>query len=158
MANFDATKSSSTANSYATTSEADDFFEFQYGAEEWSDISDDDKERLLATATAMIDRLKPKYEKLDDSQSLNFPMENTDDSDEDGFDEAKKACIIQALYLYKNNDAIAEAKQAALQGLKSESLGKVSRATSGLNPFYTFDPAALQNLKGFVDLSLKVSR
>ena len=118
----------------------------------------------------MIDDLRPIYKKLDDDQSLLFPCDNSyclePDSlgsyvsidDSDGHDEAKKACIIQALHLYRNHDAINEAKQSALMGTKSESLGKVSRTMSGLNPLYSFDASALRALKEFVDLRLKTRR
>lgn len=158
MANFNATKGSASANSYVTTSEADDFFEYAYGSEDWFDISDDDKEKLLVSATRMIDQLKPKYSKAEDSQSLIFPCESNDEDLGDGYDQAKQACIIQALYLYRNNDAIQEAKVGALSGVKSESLGKVSKSVTGFNSVFSIDPAAQQLIAPYVDRSLKVTR
>lgn len=157
MANYDAIKSGTSANSYATIEEADDFYELQYGSDEWFDVSDDDKEKLLVTATTMIDGLKPRYDKLDDTQALNFPM-STGDSDDDGYAEAKQATITQALYIYKNFDAIQEARQSALTGTKSESLGKVSRQMTGYNSTYSFDAMALQRLAPYTIQQLSVSR
>ena len=154
MADFKATKSSPTANSYATIDEADDFFELEYGADEWINLTDDTKEKLLTTATRMIDQLSPVYSKADDTQALNFPADNTDD----GFTQAKQACIMQAFYLFQNADEIQEAQANRIQGLITESIGPVSRQISGFNSFGKYAPGVLGLLKNHIDLTATSQR
>ena len=154
MPTFDATKSGPNANSYATVDEADDYFEFEYGADEWNSLDDDTKERLLVTATRMINRFKPLYDKLDENQSLNFPM----DVSPDGFDIAKEACIIQAIHLHRNHENFQEALAGMIQGLKKESLGKTSKEVTGYNPMGRYAPGVLKMLSNYVVTALQVSR
>ena len=154
MADFNATKGGTNANSYATVDEADDFFELDYSADEWATLSDTIKEKLLATATRQIDRLKVAFDKADSTQALKFPVDNTDD----GFEAVKQACILQAFYLYRNSGEIHEAQRNAIAGVKAESLGQVSREMTGFNHFGILDAAALDKIRPFIDLTLKAQR
>jgi len=154
MANFDATKSGPSANSYATTIEADDYLEFEYGSDEWSSLDDDAKERLLVSATRLIERLTAKYEKFDENQALNFPM----DTNPDGYDLAKEACIIQAMHLYKNHEQIQEGIAGNIVGLKSESLGKTSKQITAFNPLAKYASSVVKLLSDYTITTLQCTR
>lgn len=155
MANFDATKGGPAANSYATTDEADDFFELDYTAGEWTNLDDDTKEKLLVTAARQIDRLKVKHDKLSAAQALKFPV---DAGQEDGFAQAKEACIRQALYIFINQDNVDEARAGMIQGVKGESIGPVGKTMTGFNPFAQWAPGVLTLLADFVDLKMRSQR
>jgi hypothetical protein len=163
MAVFDATKGGINATSYATVDEADEYFEFEYGAE-WANIDDDDKEKLLVKATRMIDQFKCLYDKSSLTQALKFPCETAGyyDSDgnalSDGFAQAKQACIHQAHHLYRLNDTILEARDGMMQGAKSESIGPVSKSMTGHNPFIKYAPGFLGLLADFVDMDVRTYR
>ena len=153
----DAEKSGTSANSYIGTVDADDYFDDLYGAEEWTPLVEDDKERLLITATKMIDRLSVGYDKAVDAQKLKFPVTIPSDTD-DGWDAVQEACCLQALYLLNNNDAIQEALNITIQGVKSESLSSVSKSTTGYNSFRRFHPDVLKLLAKYIDLDFKTYR
>lgn len=57
---------------YATVEDADDYFAASYGSE-WETISENQKQKLLITATRVIDRKDYQGEKLDKNQPLKFP-------------------------------------------------------------------------------------
>lgn len=158
MANFDATKGGEAATSYADVDAADDYFELLYGADEWEQISDDDKEKLLATATRQIDGFTPTYDKLADTQALNFPMATSSDALGDGFDQVAQACIEQALFIFQTSDAVGEARAAAIQGVSQEGIGPVSKTVSGFNPYRTFHPNVLKLLAPYLELVPKLRR
>lgn len=151
-----ATKGDAAANSYATTDEAEAYFDDLYGADEWSSLDEDSQMRLLLTATKQIDRLKMIFDKATATQALKFPAGNS--GTDDGFDRAKEACILQAYFLLKNNDAIQEGYNLAIQGLKSEGLSSVSRSITGFNTLRRFHPDVLKLLAGFIDLEFKTYR
>jgi len=144
-----ADKGGTDSNSYATTIEADDFFDTQYGSEEWATLDDDTKARLLITATGMIDEIPLRYGKLDSGQALNFPVANTSSVSDDGFNEAKKACLAQAMYLFENQDAIKEAMQGSIQGIRSEMLSRTKKVVAGFNPLKKWSPNTLKLLSRY---------
>lgn len=156
---LDATKGGPSANSYATIDEADAFLEAEWGAEEWADLLLVDKQKLLITATRMIDGLTTLYDSVDPLQALNYPLLNTSgDGGSDGFTEAKLAAIIQAFYLFKNHDGIVEGQQMAIHGVTSESIGPTSKTMKGFNPFHKFDARVLKILAYHTDISFKTGR
>jgi hypothetical protein len=142
MPTLDATKGGASANSYATVAEADAYLDGIWDAGEWTEVDQADKERLLITATKIIDGMPVKYDKADADQALKFPVNNTVDSDDDGFDEAKEVCICQALYLYKYGESIQEAQAGAIQGLRAESVSSYSKTVAGFNHWRQYCPAA----------------
>ena len=158
MPTLTATKSGPTSNCYATLDEADGYLDNVYGADEWGEINDDDKERLLITATKQIEKLTAIYSKVEDGQALKFPVNNTNDLDKDGWEEIKEACIIQAWYLYQNNDAIKEAITANISGQKGESLGKVSKTMNGFNLNSQYGPQVLSLLKSYIAIGFRTCR
>jgi hypothetical protein len=154
---LDASKGGAAANAYATIDEANAYLEAEYGAEEWADISPDDKAKLLVSATRMLDALPVRYGSIDPAQALSFPL-LTNDPNIDGFTEAKTAAIIQAFYIYQNNDGIKEAVQMGIQGVKSETIGPTSKGVTGYNPYRKFDSRVLALIAPFIDLGVKTAR
>ena len=148
------------ATSYASVEDADDYFELVFGAEEWIEIDDDTKERLLATATQMIERLTPVCDKADSAQALNFPCATNEylGVEDDGFDNAKKACMMQAIFLFQNQDAISEARVNKIQGVTSETIGPTSKTMTGYNPLMKWAPGVLSLLAPYVELDQVVRR
>lgn len=154
-----ATKGASNANSYATVEEADTYLDNIYGADEWATLEDDDKARLLITATKMIDRLSidTTYGPHSSTQALNFPLADADGA-EAGFDNATEAAIIQAFYIYLNYDTISEGTTMAVQGIRSETIGPTNKAITGFNPFRKFDSQVFVLLKDYLDLDFIIPR
>lgn len=156
-----ATKGDAAANCYATIQEADDYLNMQYGAAEWSSLSADDKTRLLVSATKVIERMPIKYNKLADTQALSLPVYNTGTYsaiEGDGFINAKEACILQAYFLFGNSDAIFEAINMGIQGIKSEGLSSISKSVTGYNPFRKYHPDVLKIMSPFTDFAMKINR
>lgn len=156
MPTIDATKGGESANAYATVEEADEFWDGFYSSE-WEEIDSDDKARLLITATRMIDGLSLLYSSAATSQALNFPLATNDESD-DGFEQARKACITQAYYLFKNLDVVQEGVTMGIQGVKSETIGPTSKQITGFNPFRKFDPEVYRYLAPYIDMDFMASR
>jgi hypothetical protein len=52
---FDPTPGAATANSYVSSSEADDYFDERLGSSAWKNATDTDKESALMLATALLD-------------------------------------------------------------------------------------------------------
>lgn len=71
---IDATVGSTTANSYATILEADAYFLNRYHVSFWGTLSAADKEKLLVTATSLLDwYVKWVGTKYSDEQALAWP-------------------------------------------------------------------------------------
>lgn len=160
MITVDAAKGGEASNSYATTAEADAVIEVLYGPgpDEWATLDADTKARLLITATRVIEKMPVKYDKADASQKLKFPVFNSDDESEDGFDKAKEACIQQALYLLEVSDLIRDSHKAKISGRLDESIGPMSRSIAGYNPMAKYAPLALNELSAFVDFGQVIRR
>lgn len=153
---IEATKGANDANSYATITEADTFFNTLYGASEWDGLSDDDKARLLITATLFLEDLPMLYDKFDAAQSLNFPV--SIEGVESGFANATRACLYQAYYLFENMDALKEAQSGAISGIKSEGLSSISKSVTGFNALKRWASGALRCLSGYTNFDLTVTK
>lgn len=70
---FDPQPSSLTANSYISLSDADDFFVARFDSENWDDLSDAEKQGILAHATRRIDAEYFGGQKTVRQQSLEWP-------------------------------------------------------------------------------------
>ena len=158
MPTVDATKGGPNANTYMDDIDSLEFIDEFYGADEWALLSEDDRERLLITATRMIDRLNIVYDKADAAQALKFPVKNTQDAADDGWEAVKEAVMLQAMYLMANHDAIQEAQNISIQGVKSESLSSVSKTTTGFNTFRRWHPDVLKVLAKYINLEFKTYR
>ena len=155
-----ATKGGADANSYATAEEANNFLDQIYGASDaWEGQVEEDKKRLLITASQQIDEMPVKYDPESDTQSLTFPVDTEgelDDPDDDGWDAVTEAVIWQALHLLETYDAIKEAENFAVSGVRSESAAGMSKTVTGLNPFKKWSPRALWLLSSYVDFRVKL--
>ncbi len=151
---LDATISGESANSYATVDEANTFLELLYGADEWAVLSDEQKMQLLITASKQIDKFEISYSKDTETQALCFPVR----TDPNGFEEVREACIVQALWIYQNGESVKEGLNRSIQGVKSESLGKVSQSISGYNPFRKVSPEVMTILADYIDFSFGIGR
>jgi hypothetical protein len=149
------TKGDATANAYATVQEADSYLDDLYGADEWGQLDDDSKARLILTAAKMIDAFDAEYASLADTQGMWFPVTGYKT---DGFNEAKEANILQAFHLFQNSDAMTESRTGAMQGTTSESLGPTSRSSVGFNQFRKYAPAVLRLLAPFIKVNFSVRR
>ena len=84
---------------YATIEEANAYYLDVYNTK-WNCLSDLDKEKLLATATKTIDNYDYSGVKKDPDQENEFPRIFCDGSESDE-KLVKKACILQAMYIYE---------------------------------------------------------
>lgn len=97
---------------YATAEEADEYFAAFFNSG-WDAISDEDKAKLLVSATRSIDRMQFAGEKVDEEQKLKFPRiiycQQTDDN------VLLEACCEEALAIYRFNSAFS----SDISGVKS---------------------------------------
>lgn len=158
MPTIDATKYGNEANSYLEVDEADEMIDLIYGSEDWSTLSEDDKIRLLVTATDQIDSIVKSNYKVMLTQALNFPM--LIENEEVGYNEARRCCAIQALYIYAFNDTINSAVEESIQNVKTQNFGKVqtTKSSSGVNFFKKYDPKVLKLLAPYLDGDSEVHR
>lgn len=155
---LDSTKYGVNATSYLTLDEAELFFDNMYGAEDWETLSDEDKERLLITATDQIDYITRTDLKSQSGQALNFPM--TINDEEVGYNEARRCCAFQALYIYENNDSIKSTVEESIQNVKTQNFGKIqtTKSSSGINFFKRYDPKVLKILSLYLDGNSEIFR
>lgn len=153
MPSIDATLKGESANSYVTIDEVDEFLDNRYGVDDWFEIRDDDKARLIITATNILDELPYLYESFTTTQSLIFPVsiENV----ESGMVDIKKATILQTYYYFQNIETIEDAVNENLNNIKTQNLGSVqiTKSIVGMNPFAQYEGRALKVLSSYLDLS-----
>ena len=102
---------------YATVEEANEYFSVIYGSE-WESISENQKQKLLLTATRIIDRQDYQGQKVDENQPLKFPrIINGKETSEDLL---IIACCELATDIYSDNGV------DGVNNLKSVSLGDSS--------------------------------
>ena len=158
MPTIDSTMSGPDANCYCTLEEADEFLDEIYGAEEWLSATEEDRQRLLISATKVIESLPVMYDSYDEDQALWFPIVNTDDPEYDGFAEAAEAVIWQALYMLKTHDEVEDGRVNSIQGVKSDSSGGVSTNYTGFNFMKKWSPKVLELLGDYIDFSITFQR
>lgn len=148
---INSTKGSALSNSYLSLDDAEIAFDNMYGAEDWMTLSEDDQIRLLLTATEQIDYITKSNLKAQTLQALNFPM--IINNEEVGYNEARRCCAIQALYIYENNDSIKSAVEESIQNIKTQNFGKVqtTKSSSGVNFFKRYDPKVIKLLAPYLD-------
>lgn len=124
---------STTANSYVTIDEADNYFETRIDNSTWNSASDELKEQSLVTATQLIDDRPYIGNAVSSSQALSWPRKNTRHHDprknlEVTFTETeipsqiKVAVYEQALHLLNNEDLL----EQTVQTFESISIGSIS--------------------------------
>lgn len=103
---------------YATLEDADNYFAAAYGSE-WEQISENQKQKLLITATRLIDRRDYQGEKVNPEQPLKFPRMICDEKTSD--DVLITACCELAANIYSDGGA-----DNSMSNIKSVSLGDSS--------------------------------
>ena len=109
---------------YATVSEANDYFAASF-ASEWSEVSDADKPKLLVTATRLIDKKNYQGEKVDEEQHLKFPRIIADEQTDDKL--VMEACCELAMSLYFDGDS------SSINGINMKSVQSVSLGDSSIS-------------------------
>jgi len=158
MPTVNADKYDALANSYLTIAEAGEILDGIYGSEDWFTINVDDQARLLITATEQIDYLTRSDLKAQPTQALNFPL--IIENEEVGYNEARRCCALQALYIYAFNDSINSATEESIQNIKTQNFGKVqtTKSVSGTNFFKRYDPKVLKLLAPYMSGDSEVHR
>ena len=109
-------------NVYATVSEANDYFAAAFGSE-WNEVSENQKPKLLVTATRFIDRKDYQGEKINENQPLKFPRiiagEQTDDN------LLTEACCELAMCIYFDG-GYSSSSSVDIKNVQSVSLGDSS--------------------------------
>jgi len=94
-----ATVGSASANAYATTTDADTYFDERLNASAWTAATTDDKERALIMATRRLDQERFVGEKSATAQALEWPRQDALDKDGEEYDTATiPAPVKQATY------------------------------------------------------------
>lgn len=113
---------------YADVDMADVYFSGAYHGASWRDLEDEDeKARLLVTATRTLDRQRWKGDKTDAEQELQWPRSNTSvDGVEDDTvpDDIINASLELALSILDGSDV--QTEQTTTQRVQSMSAGSVS--------------------------------
>lgn len=103
---------------YASIEEANEYYSGVYNTK-WAGLSDLDKETLLENATKDIDGFEYSGRRKDEEQPNEFPRVFCDGSESDER-LVKKACILQAMFIYENGGSTITAGD-----IKSFKLGDV---------------------------------
>ena len=109
---------------YATVSEANDYFAASFGSE-WSEVSETDKPKLLVTATRLIDKKNYQGEKVDEEQHLKFPRIIADEQTDDEL--VMEACCELAMSLYFDGDS------SSINGINMKSVQSVDLGDSSIS-------------------------
>lgn len=155
------TKSGINSNSYNTMEAADSYFQDTWGAEEWFGLTEDDKRRLLITATKHIDNLPAAYDKASSIQALNFPVStifNIDEEIDDGWEEVQEAVLLQAYHILEHTETIKATKANKVAGIKSRTSGRYSETSVGFNPWSQFSSGARRLLSPYLNLTIRIRR
>jgi hypothetical protein len=150
------TKGGANSNSYVDIMLADATIDTMYLlVDKWNLLDDDNKVRLLIQATKDIDTLPVKYQKVNNNQSLKFPVINKEFGD-DGFLQAQLACIEQAVYLMEYTQLMLEGQADKIAGVTQKSIGNLSTSLRGLS--YQISPLARIYLKRFINFGISIIR
>ena len=75
-ATIDSTIKGASANSYASLSDSNDYFDTSPDSSTWTNKSDDEKKRAVISATSWIETLVFYGDRCDEGQALKFPRTN----------------------------------------------------------------------------------
>ena len=125
-------------NSYGWRGDAETYFNTRYGASAWAALSDANKDALLMTATASIDRsFNYIGSKLDSGQLLEFPRffrrGSINTADEMRFipREVFEAACEQALFTYNQGGITSERAQLQADGVTQIGYGRAQESYGG---------------------------
>lgn len=153
MPSLDATWKGESANSYVTLEEVDTYLDNIYATEDWFQTVEDDRMRLIITATEYIDQLPYILNSFSEEQALKFPL--LEDEAEIGEADIKKATILQTYYLFKNMETIEDTVNENINNIKTQNLGSVqiTKSRVGINPMANYSGKSLKQLSQYLDLS-----
>lgn len=164
---IDATPGGAEANSYVTLTQADEYFQDDYDfSSDWSGLPDQDKSRLLITATRMLDGLNYKGRRYDyfTPQALKFPrvigaeILSLDQAGELAAPRSvRRAVCEQARQVYQGGSA-GGAEDLAFMGVESFRLDKIALSITGGQRTRGLCPAASRLLAPFVVHSVELRR
>lgn len=108
---FDSTISGTSANSYLSVTEANDYFGGRFGADAWDSFTDTQKKQLLSTATKKLDAAKFGGQKKVRTQALQWPRIMLIDQDGYSLDgvvpqKLKEATCEMAYWIWSEGDRI----------------------------------------------------
>ena len=143
--------------SYATVQDADDYFNAKFGSE-WSGIDQDDKKKLLISATREMEKLCYQGHKVDEEQPLKFPRQICCKViAEDDYRLIECCCeIANAIYLTSCSDCVNMSIPNA-DKIKSMSVGDTSISFQENASIETdvFDAMAMPIIKKYLRCFLK---
>jgi len=126
-------------NCYINIDDADEYFALKYGADAWDALTDENKDKLLISATRKIDRLPLRGTKRIYTQDLAFPRYLSAYIDYDLMasllytdtipTEVAQATCEEAFAML--NTESTKRKELQRQGVKAFSLGKLSETFQG---------------------------
>jgi len=132
MPTLDATVGDAAANSYATVSDADTYFDERLQSSAWTDEDTDDKERALITASRRIDDLRFEGERDTEGQARSWPRIGAFDVDGIEFSASSTPEIVkQATYEYalhlltSDDDGSDPLADTGLEGFKRAKVGPI---------------------------------
>lgn len=154
MPTIDATKGGANANCYIAIAEADAILDEVYGAEDWATFTDDEKSRLLITASKMIDRLPiSDTTKNDETQSMLFPLEG-----DKGWETARDVTPYQAMWLYDYGMRIRDAQANQIDGTTKMEYDELRQTMNGFNFSASYAREVVSSLGGYIDMSVRLYR
>lgn len=153
---LDTTRGGAASSSYISVIEADAALDLDAFAKAWRKASDDDKARLLATASRMLGDLPLRYAKSSPDQALDFPC--ADSTDDGGFTVAQSAAIAQAAHLAEYSADIQDAQSAAITGATSLPGPFGSTSVAKPRPYAKFSPEALRLLRNYLNFTGQIRR
>ena len=119
-------------NTYATLEDADAYLQYRFEYQEWNQLDDTEKERLLILATKHIDTENFLGKKTEEDQPLKFPRDIW--TEKNYFpEEVKSATIEQAIFLMDNEENLKRALENSSLGLFSVEVGNIKEEYSFVN-------------------------
>lgn len=155
---IDTTIGGPASNAYATVTEADTYFFTRYHVEFWDDLSNDDKEKLIITATSILDwYVRWQGLKYSDTQALawprtgvytelNTPIPSTE------IPTAVKIAVYELIIAFYENDRTSDSGLEGLSMLKLSSL-QIKTMDKHMNPPRKVIPDSVWRIIG--DLCIK---
>ena len=123
-------------NSYITVAECTTILGDFFDVDNWTNASNDTKEKALKMATRNIDSLNLLYEKYDVEQALAFPrnvnLAYLDEVDGEIPDLVKKAQALEALNVLDERASVNSIQQAQANGIQSQSIEGTSVTYSSI--------------------------
>jgi len=136
---FDSTSGATSANSYISVEDADNYFAKRMHTDNWDAASDVNKQKALMDATRRLDRIEYTGEKTNNDQALEWPRTGATLRDEALDDDIIPTRILDATCELALAVLSSNINPGLPEGVQSFTVGGVSVALSG-PPSSTFPP------------------